>query len=155
MARIAPMKTPAQAAADYVAGAGSANAATLWAANLSADLPQVFANASAAAPLWQQEVSSPAALTAYRAGLSKAAANVQPIITKIQGPAKATYSAQVKVAGAPGGNYAAFAAEFLPAVGTEIATLNRTNPRGDFDANVARLNAYLTWLHSQKGQYKQ
>jgi hypothetical protein len=149
------MKTPAQAAADYAAAAGSASAANLWATNLSADLPQVFANAVSAAALWQQEVSGAAALANYKGGLQKAASNVQPIIAKIQGPAKATYSAQVRVAGAPGGNYAAFSAQFMPAVGTEVATLNRTNPRGDFDQNLTRQNTYLIWLHGQKGQFKQ
>lgn len=155
MARIAPMKTPAQASTNYANNGGSAQAATNWATNLSADLPAVFAAASAKVGFWSSQVSTVQAQNNYVSGLNKASANTAPIIAKIQGPSKSTFSAQVRAAGGPGGRYTAFAAAFLPAVSTEIANLNRTNPRGDKTANRARLNAYLDWLDSQAGKFRQ
>ena len=69
MARVAPMKTPAQAAANFAANGGAPSAATNWATNLSSNLPAVFAAAAAAVGLWQANVSTAEAATAYKSGL--------------------------------------------------------------------------------------
>jgi hypothetical protein len=155
MPKIAPPKTSAQASANYINNGGSPNAATLWATNLAADLPAVFAAAERQVAFWQSQVSTTETANLYVAGLRKAAANTGPIITKINGPAKATYTAQVRAAGAAGGNYANFSAAWQPAISAELQNLNRTNPRGDFGTNLARLNALITWAHGQKGKFKQ
>lgn len=155
MARIAPIKTAAQATANYGSNAGASTAVQLWSTNLTADLPAIYNAAIAAAPLWTENVSTVAAQTAFKAGLTRASNNTAPTIKKIQTTGVTAFKNGVAAAAAVGGNYAAFAAEFQPAVSNEITTLNRTNARGDYDANIARLTAYLTWLHGQKGNFKQ
>lgn len=149
------MKTAAQAALNYKNNGGSANTANLWASNLVPALPKAFANAAKQVSYWQSQVGSPQAATNYVDGLNTAAQNTAPIAAKINGPAKTTYSTQVSAAGSPGGNYSNFSAEFLPAVSAEIQTLNATNPRGTKADNRARLNAYLDWLDTQAGKFKQ
>jgi hypothetical protein len=148
------MKTPAQASAKYVANGGSGASQTLWAANLVAALPTAFDAASAAGPLWQTNVSLPQSLTNFRAGLARAKANQTPIVAKINGPAKASFTSGVTTAGGPNGYYTQFINNFLPAVSGEVTALNTTNPRGTSSQNRARLNAYLDWAESKKGTFK-
>lgn len=153
--RVAPVKSAATAAANYGTNAGSPAAANAWAANLSADLPAVFNAAKAQVNYWQTQVASPQSATNYVNGLNTAAANITAIQAKINGPSKTTYTTQVKASAAAGGKYANFAAAWQPAVTTEIATLDRTNPSGDYAANVARMTAFVDWAHSQAGKFKQ
>jgi hypothetical protein len=155
MARIAPVKTPAHAAANYVANGGAPAAANNWATNLALDLPAVFAAAAKQVGFWSSQVSTVEAQNNYVNGLNKAAANTAPIIAKINGPAKGTYTAQVRAAGGPGGRYLAFANQWMPAVATERANLDRTNPRGDRAANRARQAVYDTWVDTQAGKFRQ
>jgi hypothetical protein len=155
MARIAPLKTPAQAAANYARNGGSPTAAALWATNLSADLPAVFAAAKAAGPTWQQNVNTPQALLNYGNGLTRASNNTAPIIAKINGPSKNTFQQQVTAAGGPGGKYTGFAGAWMPAVSTQVANLDRTNPRGPSGTNQARMDAQYNWAVSQHGKFKQ
>lgn len=149
------MKTPAQAATNYATNAGSAAAATSWAADYLTQFPTMVARATAQVSYWQSQVSTQQAATDYVDGLNRAQSNIAAITTKVNGAGKTSYSAGVKNAGAAGGNYSNFAAEWLPAVATEVATLNRTNPRGDYAQNQARLAAFIDWEHAQKGNYKQ
>lgn len=154
MARIAPIKTAAQATANYKQNGGSANAANNWATNLSSDLPAVFAAAAAAVGTWQQNVSTAEAATAFTTGLQRASNNTAATVAKINGPAKTTFQTQVQAAGSPGGNYSTFSTNWQPAVATEVANLNRTNPRGTTADNIARAVAMMNWAAAQKGKFK-
>jgi hypothetical protein len=147
------MKTPAQAAANYGTNGTAAPAVTAWAADFITAFPTMIANATKQVPFWQAQVSTPAAAAAMTAGLARANNNIAATTAKVNGPGKTSFMAGVLAASK--GNYLAFANEFLPAVSTEVQTLDRTNPRGTFADNLSRFNAYITWLHGQKGNFKQ
>lgn len=147
------MKTAAQAASKYGANGGSPASGQLWSADFLAAFPKMIANAVAQTPYWQAQVSTAAAAAAYKAGLNGANANLATITTKVNGVAQASFMAGVKAAAT--GKYLNFADEFIPAVTSEVNTLNSTNPRGTPAQNRARLNAYLDWLESKKGTFKQ
>lgn len=148
-----PVKSAQTAAANYGTNGSAANAANLWAQDFLADPQAIFAAAAARVSYWQSQVSTQQAATNYVNGLNDV--NIQALTTKVNGVGKASFSAGVKAAGAPGGKYAAFAAEFQPWLTNELATLNRTNPRGDATQNRARLNAFLDALEAQKGNFRQ
>lgn len=148
-----PVKNSQTATSRYATNGGSSQAQSDWAANFLADPQAIFAAAAAAVARWQSAVSSTEAADNFVAGLGNV--NMSALATKVNGVGKQSYSAGVKAAGQPGGKYAAFSAEFQPWLQNELATLNRTNPRGDKAANRARLNAYLDSLDGQAGQFKQ
>lgn len=145
------MKTPAQAAANYGTNGGSASSAALWAADWSAAIPTMKARAVAQVGFWQSQVSSPAAATAFSDGVNGFDATAAT--AKANGAGKSSFQAGVQTAAK--GKYLSFAGEFLPAVATIVATLNRTNPRGTKADNRNRLNAYLDALEAQAGNFKQ
>lgn len=148
------MKTSAQAAAAYVAGAGAPAAASLWSADYIAALPTMFDAAIAATPTWQANVSTQQAASNYKNGLTKAKSKTAAISTKVNGAGAASYSAGVRAAGAPGGDYSTFIGPFLTAVNNEVATLDQTNPRGTRAQNRARQAAYDAWIDSQAGNFR-
>lgn len=147
-----PIKTAVAATAKYGTNGGSATAAADWAAGWSVDPAAIFAAAAAAVDTWQANVSTPLAAANFKAGLAKA--DPQAAINKVNGPSKATFSAGVKAAAAPGGNYSTFSTAWQGALSTELATLNRTNPRGDRTTNRARQAAYDAWVDQQAGKFR-
>ena len=152
MARIAPIKTAQQAAAKYLTNGSSAAASQAWSDNFTADIPAILAAAAAAIPRWQAAVADPASATAMANGLKRAQNNTAAIVTKVTTVGKASFSAGVRAAST--GNYAAFAQAWQAAVGSEVANLDRTNPRGDRSANRARQAAYDAWIDSQTGKFR-
>jgi len=150
--KLRPPKTAAQAAAAYGTNGGSPNAANAWAANLSINFAQVLQRAAAAVGTWQQNVSTAEAAAMFTGGLNRAAQNVSVAVAKINGPSKATFSAQVKVAST--GNYQAFATKFVPAVDAEAASLAAQYPGTDSASGTARMLAMNAWLIAQKGNFR-
>lgn len=147
------MKTPSQAAARYVNNGSTADAQNAWASDFLAAIPSMQARAKAQVSYWQSQVSTQEAAAAYVDGIDRM--NVTQVTTKVNGAGKASFAAGVRASGGPGGKYTGFINEFMPAVSTEVQTLDRTNPRGTPAQNRARLNTYLDWLESQKGNFKQ
>lgn len=152
MARVAPIKTAQQAAANYGTKGGAAAAATAWAAGYTSDIPAIFAAASAQVDYWQSQVSTQQAATNFKNGLARAAQNTTAIAQKVNTVGMASFSAGVKAAAQ--GNYLAFANNWQTAVSNEVATLDRTNPRGDRAANRARQAVYDQWVDSQAGKFR-
>ncbi len=148
------MKTAVQAAAAYVANGTTTAATTSWAANYNAAYPSMITKATAAIPTWQSAVASPAAATAMSKGLARAATKSGAVATKVNGAGLASFSAGVRAAGGPGGDYSAFIGPWLTAVGQEVQTLNTTNPRGTRAQNRARQAAYDAWVDTQAGNFK-
>lgn len=145
------MKTAQQAAANYGTNGSSVTAQNQWAADFITQIPKMQARAAAQAAFWQSQVSTAQAQQAFIRGVQNL--DVQAVTAKVNGPAKATFAAQVRAAST--GKYLQFATAFIPAVSQEVANLDRTNPRGTPAQNRARLNAYLDWIESQKGNFKQ
>ena len=152
MARTKPIKTAAQAAANYGTNGGAAAAAALWANNLLIDFPGVLDAAAASGTFWQSQVSTAQALSNFKTGLGRAKNNMAVISGKINGVAKNSFSAGVKAAAS--GNYLEFAGAWMPAVAQEVLQLDRTNPRGDRATNRARQAAYDQWIDSQAGKFR-
>ena len=149
------MKTAAQAATKYVTNGAAPAAAQLWSTDFLAALPTMFQKAIAAIPTWQAAVSDPAAAAMMAKGLNRASQNTANITTKVNGPAQASFSSGVRVAGGPNGAYNAFIGPWMAAVGTEVTTLNQTNPRGTRAQNRARQAAYDAWIDTQAGNFRQ
>ena len=152
MAKSKPMKTAAQAAANYGANGGAAAAAALWATNLLIDFPGVLDAAAGAGVFWQSQVSTAQALNNFKNGLGRAKNNMAVISGKINGVGKQSFSAGVKAAAT--GNYLEFAGAWMPAVSQEVLQLDRTNPRGDRATNRARQAAYDAWIDGQAGKFR-
>jgi hypothetical protein len=148
------MKTAAQAAAAYVANGSAPAAVSLWAADYNAAYPTMIDKAITAIPLWQANVATLQAATNMNKGLTKAKAKQSAVATKVNGAGSSSFAAGVRAAGGPGGDYQAFIAPFLTAVGNEVATLNTTNPRGTRQQNRARQAAYDAWIDSQAGNFR-
>jgi hypothetical protein len=148
------MKTAATATLNYGNNGGSAAAQTAWANNFSANIDAILSAAIKAVPQWQAAVATQQAATNMQAGLTKAKGNEAAIISKVQGVGKASFSAGVRAAALPGGDYTTFAGAWMPAVTQERATLDISNPRGDDAANTARMLAYNSWAISKRGQYR-
>ena len=154
MARIAPIKTAAQAAANYGTNGGAPAAANNWATNFTADIPAILSAAAAAVGTWQTNVALPQSAINFTNGLNAAKQNAAAIATKVNSVGKASFTAGVKAAAAPTGDYSLFSNKWMPAVAQEVATLNLTNPRGDRAANRARQAAYDAWIDTQAGNYR-
>jgi hypothetical protein len=150
--KLAPPKTPAQAASNYGTNGGSVQAANNWAANLSSNFAAVLSAAAAAVGTWQANVSTQQAAADYQSGLNRAKNNIPTITTKINGPSKATFTAQVKAAAT--GNYQTFANKFVPAVDAQAAAIASQYPGTDPASGTQRMVAMNAWLISQKGQFK-
>jgi len=154
MARIAPIKSATTAAGNYGTNGGSVAAQSNWAANFSADIPAILSAAAAAVGTWQTNVSLPQSATNFVNGLNAAKQSAPAIATKVNTVGKASFTAGVKAAALPTGNYSAFSAKFQPSVAAEVQQLNMTNPRGDAAANTARMVAYNAWALMQKGNFR-
>lgn len=130
-------------------GTGVRSAGTKWSADLVAVVSTIGPKAAAAAPNWQQAVSSPAALAGYVKGVQNFDQTAFVATVNGAGQAKYTASGTTKQA-----KYAAFAQIFGPKLVTEMNSLNQSNPRGPRGSaqNRARLNAYLDWAASTRGQ---
>jgi hypothetical protein len=152
MARTKPVKTAAQAAANYGVNGSSATAVALWAANLLIDFPGVLDAAAGAGAYWQQRVSEASALANFKTGLGRAKNNMTVISAKINGVGKQSMAAGIKAAAT--GNYLEFAGAWMPAVANEVLQLDRTNPRGDRAANRQRQAVYDAWVDSQAGKFR-
>jgi hypothetical protein len=148
------MKTAAQAAAAYVANGTNPTAVALWASDYNAAYPTMITKAVAAIPLWQANVSTAQAAANMANGLNKAASKAGAVATKVSGAGSASFSAGVRAAGGPGGDYTAFIGPWLSAVSAEVQTLNTTNPRGTRAQNRARQAAYDNWVDSKAGQFR-
>lgn len=148
------MKTPAQAAAAYVANGSSAAATTLWGNNFTAAIPTMLDAAIKAIPRWQQAVADPLSASNMSKGLNRAKNNTGAIATKAKTVGIASLAAGVRAAGAAGGNYDQFSQKWLPAVGSEVQTLNTTNPRGTRQDNRQRQAAYDAWVDGQAGNFR-
>jgi len=148
------MKTAAQAATNYGTNGGSTNAQTNWATNFSANITSILTAAAASVGTWQTNVATALAASNFVAGLNKAKQNVAAITTKVTTVGKASFTAGVKAAAAPTGDYSLFAGKWMPAVAAEVQQLNLTNPRGDRATNRARQAAYDAWVDTQQGQYR-
>jgi hypothetical protein len=152
MAKI--IKTAATAAANYGTRGGAPTAAADWATNYTADIPAILAAAVAAVPLWQQNVALPQSAVNMTNGLNRAKANAGAISTKVNTVGKVSFSAGVKAAALPTGDYSLFASTWMPAVTQQVATLNVSNPRGDRASNRARQAAYDAWVDTQAGKFR-
>jgi hypothetical protein len=152
MAKI--IKTAATATANYGTNGGAAIAANNWATNYSADIPAILAAAVAAVPLWQTNVALPQSAINMTNGLNRAKLNAGAIATKVNSVGKASFSAGVKAASLPGGDYSTFSAAWQPAVAQEVAQLNISNPRGTRLDNRARQAAYDAWVDTQAGKFR-
>lgn len=148
------MKTAAQAAAAYVANGTAPAAVALWAADYNAAYPTMITKAIAAIPTWQANVSTALAAKNMSNGLTKAGTKAAAVATKVSGAGSASFAAGVRAAGGPGGDYTAFIGPWLSAVGSEVQTLNTTNPRGTRAQNRARQAAYDAWVDSQAGNFR-
>jgi len=148
------MKTPAQATAAYGTNGSSAASTTLWANNFSANIPAILDAAIKAIPLWQANVATQLAANNMQKGLNRAKSNVTAIATKVKGAGSASFAAGVRAAAQPGGNYDAFSQKWIPAVQSEVQTLNTTNPRGTRSDNRARQAAYDAWVDQQLGNFR-
>jgi hypothetical protein len=148
------VKTAAQAVTNYGTNGGSVAAQTNWASGVSTNIDAILSAAIKAIPLWQAAVATPQAAINMNNGLVRAKSNEPAIITKVNGVGKASYSAGVKAAAAPGGDYALFAPNWMSAVSAEMTSLNVSNPRGDRTANRARQAAYDSWVDSKAGQFR-
>lgn len=145
------MKTAAQAAAAYGANGSSPTATANWGTNLIAAVPTIKAKAAAAANTWQANVNTPQALAAFVKGVNNFDPNA--FATKVNGAGKTSLAAGVRVAAT--GKYLAFSQAWQTAVGNEVSTLDRTNPRGDRAANRQRQAVYDAWIDTQGGSFKQ
>lgn len=154
MAKIAPVKTPSTATANYGTNGGSPNAAQNWSTNFSADIPAILSAAAASVGNWQAAVSTAMAASNFVAGLNKAKSNVAAIQTKVQTVSKASYTAGVKAAAGPNGNYAQFSGKYQPAVQAQVQQLNATNPRGPKGTNQGRMIAFNDWITAQHGAFR-
>jgi hypothetical protein len=148
------MKTAAQAAAAYVANGSAPSATALWSADYNAAYPTMITKAIAAIPTWQANVSTLLAAKNMANGLTKAGTKAAAVATKVNGAGAASFAAGVRAAGGPGGDYTAFIGPWLSAVGSEVQTLNTTNPRGTRAMNRARQAAYDAWVDSQAGNFR-
>jgi len=154
MSRVTPIKNATTATANYGTNGGAPAAANNWAANFSADIPAILSAAAAAVGTWQTAVAEPQSATNFVNGLNSAKANAANIATKVNGVGKASFSAGVKMAAGPNGNYALFSAKFQPAVAQEVNQLNLTDPRGTSQQNTSRMLAYNQWALGQKGNFR-
>jgi len=125
----------------------AAGASGKWTTNVLTPRRDPFSAAIAAVGFWQSQVSSAAAAAAYTTGLQNV--NIPQFQATVQNQGAANYRNGVTTKTAKMG---AFLASFLPKLGSIVQNLDRTNPRGDFNANVSRLNAYLSAVHATKGQ---
>lgn len=148
------MKTAAQAAAAYVANGTAPSAVALWASDYIAAYPTMITKAIAAIPTWQANVSTLLAAKNMQNGLTRAGTQGASVATKVNGAGAASFSAGVRAAGGPGGDYTAFVGPWLSAVSAEVQTLNTTNPRGTRAQNRARQAAYDAWVDSQAGNFR-
>jgi len=148
------MKNAQQAAANYGTNGGSVAAQTNWAANFSANIPAILDAAAKAVALWQANVSTALAASNFTAGLARAKQDAGAIATKVNGVGKASFTAGVKAAALPTGDYSIFAGHWMPAVAQEVAQLNISNPRGDRAANRNRQAVYDAWVDTQAGNYR-
>jgi len=147
------MKTAQQAATKYGTNGSAATATGLWATNFNAKIGAIFDAAAAAVSRWQAAVQDPAVAARFVSGLGKAKAKAPQIQTKVTNVGAPALAAGVRAAST--GSYLAFANQWMGAVGSEVQTLNQTNPRGDRAANRARQAAYDAWVDSQAGNFKQ
>lgn len=148
------MKTAAQATANYSANGSAPTSANLWAQNFTTNIPGILDAAIRAIPRWQAAVSTQLAASNMTNGLNKAKGKTAAIATKVNGVGKASFSAGVRAAGSPGGNYDAFSQQWMTAVQQERQSLDTTNPRGDRAANRQRQAAYDAWVDSQAGKFR-
>jgi hypothetical protein len=148
------MKTAAQAAAAYVANGAAPTAISSWATDYNAAYPSMITKAQAAIPTWQANVATQQAATNMRNGLAKAANKAALVAAKVNGAGSASFAAGVRAAGGPGGDYTAFIGPWMSAVGSEVQTLNTTNPRGTRQQNRARQAAYDAWVDTQGGNFR-
>lgn len=125
----------------------AAGAATKWRDKVLTPRRDPFQAAKAAVGFWQQQVSSADAAAAYTRGLDNV--NIAEFTATVNGAGMANYSNGVRTKTSKMG---AFLNVFLPKLGNIVSNLDRTNPRGDFNANMARLNAYAAAVHGTKGQ---
>ena len=132
---------------DWVESAGVS--ANKWADGYAHPKRDPFKAAIASAALWQTNVSAPSALVNFKAGLGKV--NEDQVLATVNGRGKTNYTGGIRD---KQGNYLAFAEKFIPQLSTILTGLNQTNPRGDFNANKARLEKYLDELHAKKGQFR-
>lgn len=154
MARISPVKSSQVAAANFAKNGGAPDAANNWATNFTADIPSILAAAAEAVGRWQDAVSTDQARSNFVSGLNRAKSNVAAIATKVMGVGKSSFSAGIKAAGAPNGNYSLFSAKWQPAVAAQVQTLNMTNPRGTRADNRSRQAAYDAWVDTQANNFR-
>lgn len=148
------MKSTATAIANYGNNGGSIATQSAWAQGFSGAVDLALTNAIKAVPFWQQQVATTQAATNMTNGLTRAKSNEAAIVTKVNGVGKASFTAGVKAAALPSGDYAQFAGPWMTAVAQEVATLNVSNPRGDRAANRARQAAYDAWIDTKAGQFR-
>lgn len=148
-----PVKSASDASAKYAANGGSTAAGNDWASGFLADPDAIFAAAAAAVDDWADAVNTDSAKKNFVSGLQKV--NKVALTAKVNGAGKASFTSGVKSAGGPGGNYVAFSSSYQPWLATELANLNRTNPRSsDKASNRARLNQFLDDLEAKSGTFR-
>ena len=124
----------------------AAGASGKWRDNVLTPRRDPFQAAKAAVGFWQQRVSSAEAAANYTAGLDKV--NIAEFQATVNGQGQANYRNGVTTKTSKMGT---FLSNFLPKLGGILQNLDRTNPRGDFNANLARLNSYLASVHATAG----
>lgn len=125
----------------------AANAAPKWTSNVLMPRRDPFQAAIAAIPFWQQQVSSAAAAAAMAKGLNSV--NIAEFQATVQGQGQANYRNGVTTKTS---KMSTFLQSFIPKLGNILQNLDRTNPRGGYAQNVARLQAYLDAVHATAGQ---
>lgn len=124
----------------------AAGASPKWTANVLKPRRDPFQAAKDAVGFWQQRVSSAEAAKNYTDGLDKV--NIAEFQATVQGQGQANYRNGVTTKTSKMGS---FLTTFLPKLGNILQTLDRTNPRGDYSANISRLQSYLDAVHATKG----
>jgi len=136
--------TPAQAAANYTAGASAKG--TKWATNYLHSKVDPFEAAAAASATWLANINQ-AGEAMFKAGLGRV--NKAQVATWVSQHGAAQYAAGIANKGTP--RYAATAAGLIPAIQQAAANLP---PRGSAAQNDARMNAMVAALRNMKGQFR-
>jgi|SRR5271166_192304 len=133
--------------ADYKAGV--ANAGPKWLDGVKNPRADFRAAGALAAPAWYAGCTAANAAGSYAKNLAKVtdAFYLNAVSTYGQG----NYTTQTV---AKADKWGTFYGTFGPFLESTLVSLDKSNPRGGYTANKARLTAYLDLLHAKKGTFK-
>lgn len=141
------VRDPATALADYKAGVGGAGAKWLdGAQHPRADFRTAAVAAKAA---WFNGCQAANAADSFAKNIAKVTDAFYN--TAISTYGQSNYTTQTV---AKADKWGTFYTNFQPFLAATIQSLDKSNPRGGYAANKARLTAYLDTLHAKKGTFK-